>query len=72
MFIDLVKAYDTADHELLIKVLEKYGVRPTIRRIVATLYENLVISLTIGSEKVELHRGVGVRQEDNMAPVSSS
>jgi len=53
-------------------VLEKYGVRPTIRRIVATLYENLVISLTIGSEKVELHRGVGVRQEDNMAPVSSS
>jgi hypothetical protein len=67
--LDLVKAYDTADHKLLIKVLEKYGVPPTIRRIVAIFYENLVISLTIGSEKVELRQSVGVRKGDNMAPV---
>ena len=50
-------------------MLEKYGVPPTIRRIAATLYENLIISLTIGSEKVEPHQSVGVRQGDNMAPV---
>ena len=24
-FVDLVKAYDTANHDLLIKILEKYG-----------------------------------------------
>lgn len=24
-FVDLVKAFDTADHKLLIKILEKYG-----------------------------------------------
>ena len=27
-FVDLVKAYDTANHKLLVKVLEKYGAPP--------------------------------------------
>ncbi len=29
-FVDLVKAYDTTNHELLFHLLEKYGVPPTI------------------------------------------
>ena len=33
-FIDLVKAYDTANHELLIKVLGKYGVPPKLCSII--------------------------------------
>jgi hypothetical protein len=28
-FVDLVKAYDTANHDLLLKVLEKYGAPPS-------------------------------------------
>jgi hypothetical protein len=27
-FVDLVKAYDTANHDLLIDILEKYGAPP--------------------------------------------
>jgi hypothetical protein len=27
-FVDLVKAYDTANHDLLIKILERYGAPP--------------------------------------------
>jgi hypothetical protein len=27
-FVDLVKAYDTANHDLLLKILEKYGAPP--------------------------------------------
>ena len=27
-FVDLVKAYDTANHELLLSILEKYGAPP--------------------------------------------
>ena len=51
-FINLVKAYDTIDHELVIPVLEKYGV-PEALRMVATLYVNLVISFSLGKEKLE-------------------
>lgn len=55
-FINQVKAYATADHELLIKCLKSMESRPLhIRKMVASLYENLVISLIIGSETVELH-----------------
>jgi hypothetical protein len=35
----------------------------------ATLYKNLVISLTIGSKTIELHQSVGISQGDNMAPI---
>jgi hypothetical protein len=65
-----VKEYDTIDHKLLILfLLEKYGVPEPLRRMTATLYENLVISFSLGKEKLEIHQSVGVRQGDNMAPV---
>jgi hypothetical protein len=57
--INLVKAYDTIDHELLILVLVKYGVPEHLRRMVATLYENLVISFLLGKEKRKIHQSVG-------------
>ena len=50
-------------------VLEKYGVTEPLRRMVATLYENLVLSFSLGKEKLETHQNVGVQQGDNMAPV---
>jgi len=31
-FVNLVKAYDTANHVLLIDILHKYGVPPNLRR----------------------------------------
>ena len=65
-----MKEYDTIDHKLLILfLLEKYGVPEPLRRMTATLYENLVISFSLGKEKLEIHQSVGVRQGDNMAPV---
>ena len=68
-FVDLVKAFDTADHKLLIKVLEKYGAPPNLCRVVERMYTDLIVVLKIGKSVEEILQGVGVRQGDNMAPV---
>ena len=58
--VDLVKAYDTANHNLLFRLLEKY-----IRKI----YTSNVVVLKIEKEVREIPQEVGVQQGDNMAPV---
>ena len=68
-FIDLVKAFDTADHNLLIRVLKKYGAPPELCDCVKRLYERLMIVLKSGKIKIETLQSVGVKQGDNMAPV---
>ena len=68
-FIDLVKLYNTTNHELLIKVLEKYGAPPKLCNIIERLYTDLRVVLKMGKEKIDISQGVGVQQGDNMAPV---
>ncbi len=68
-FVNLVKAYDMANHELLLTLLEKYGAPPCFVLAVKQMYQNLVVVLKIKKEVQELHQSVGVRQGDNMAPV---
>ena len=52
-FIDLVKAYDTANHELLIRILEIYGVPPKLRGVIRRLYNELKVVIKIGKNKLE-------------------
>jgi hypothetical protein len=68
-FVDLIKAYDTADHDLLLDILEKYGALPQFVSAVERIYQDPVIVLKIKKEVVELPQFVGVQQGDNMAPV---
>ena len=68
-FVDLVKAYDTANHELLLSILEKYGAPPKFVSAIERMYTDLVVVLKIEKEVEEILQGVGVRQGDNMAPV---
>ena len=68
-FVDLVKAYDTANHDLLLDILERYGAPPRFVAAIARTYQDLVVVLKIEKEVVELPQTVGVRQGDNMAPV---
>ena len=68
-FVDLVKAFDTADHELLIEILKKYGAPPNLRKVIERMYTDLIVVLKIGKSAKEILQEVGVRQGDNMAPV---
>ena len=69
-FIDLVKAYDTTNHELLIKVLERYDIPPKLCSAVKRLYTDLKVVYKMSKLKVEIGgQGVGVRQGNDMTPV---
>ncbi len=68
-FVDLVKVYETANHDLLFGLLEKYGAPPTIVAAIRKIYTSNVVVLKIKKEVREIPQEVGVGQGDNMALV---
>ena len=68
-FVDLVKAYDTANHNLILKVLKKYGAPPKFVAAVKTMYTDLKVVLKIDKEIHDIIQSVGFHQGNNMAPV---
>ena len=68
-FVDLVKAYATANHDLLLDILKRYRTPPQFVAAIDRIYQDLVVVLKIEKEVVKLPQSVGVRQGDNMAPV---
>jgi hypothetical protein len=66
--VDLVKAFDTANHELLFKLLKKFGVPDHLVDVVRRLYHDTEIKLKVGKEERTIPHSVGVKQGDNMAP----
>jgi hypothetical protein len=68
-FVDLVKAYDTANHKLLFDILRHYGAPPKFTTAIENIYRNNTCILKIEKEVTEISQSVGVRQGDNMAPV---
>ena len=69
MFVDLVKAYDTINHEMLVKILQQYGAPKKFTNVIERYYSNLKVKLQIGNEKQEIPQTVGVRQGDPLSPV---
>jgi len=69
IFADLVKAYDTTIHDLLVEVLERYGAPPKICSVVRRLYTDLKVLVNLNGCKAEIEQSVGVRQGDNLSPV---
>ena len=65
----LVKAYDTANHELLVEILQQYGAPPKLCSAIERMYQGLTVVIKVGSEKAEIPQTIGVRQGDNLSPV---
>ena len=68
-YVDLVKAYDTANHEVLIRLLEKYGAPPQFTNIIKKLYSDLKVTINIEGKAISIPQTGGVRQGDNLSPV---
>ena len=53
-FVDLVKAYDTANHDLLFDILERYDAPPWFVLAIERIYKDLVVVLKIEKEVMEI------------------
>ena len=69
LFVDLVKAFDTAHHELLFNLLERYGAPKELVKAIRLMYDHMHVKLTIGKEERNIPYTIGVQQGDNMAPI---
>ena len=68
-FVNLVKAFDNADHELFIKVLERYKSPSNLCSDIYIVYQYFIVVLKIVNSVEEIVQEVVVRQWDNMEPV---
>ena len=69
LFIDLVKAFDSVNHEILYATLDKFGVPKDLMNTIRKMYSGCTIHLQVRKEEREIKYGTGVQQGDNMAPV---
>ena len=68
-FADLVKAFDTSNHKLLIEILARYGCPPKLCMAIKRMYADSVVRLIIGKFDMSIPFKVGVKQGDSVAPV---
>jgi len=68
LFIDLIKAFDLVNYEIMYKIFAKYGVPTPLVNVIKKMVPYCSIQLSAGKEKEHVKYGAGVQQGDNMAP----
>ena len=68
-FVDIVKAFDTVNHDTMLKILERFGAPLKLRSAISRMYRDLKIVMKIGKAEENMGQTVGVRQGDCMDPV---
>eukprot|EP00978_Attheya_sp_CCMP212_P020409 scaffold58338_cov55-Attheya_sp.AAC.1 len=54
VFVDLVKAFDMADHKLLFAILKKYGIQDTLITVIKKMYTDAIVLFKTGTETREV------------------
>ena len=60
-FSDLVKAFDTSNHQLMVMILAKYGCPPSLCDTIARMYKDSVVKFVIGEFETTIEFKVGVK-----------
>ena len=66
--IDLVKAFDTINHQLMFLVLKRYGYPPRMIKIIKNMYMRFSLCFRKGKEKAMIEYLIGVYQSNNLSP----
>ena len=66
---DLVKAFDTSNHTLIITILVKYGASPRLCSAIKRMHNKIIFKIIIGKVETSIDFKVGVKKGDSMAPV---
>ena len=67
--MDLIKAFDTANHELLFQLLHKYGAPEQLIAVIKKLHTNFKLKFKLEGLQEIIDYTVGVKQGDSMAPL---
>ena len=69
VFVDLVKAFDTVNRDMLMKILARFGLPEPLINVIRRLYKPVRMKFKSGKQIHEFLNLVGVKQGDNLAPV---
>ncbi len=69
VFVDLVKAFDSVNREMLWKILARLGVPPQIIKVIQKLYTDVTYHMNVAGKKKSFESTCGVKQGDNLGPI---
>ena len=68
VFADLVKAFDTINHKLLLQILSKYSAPTKLCHAIERLYKDISVKFEIGKLAWKIGQSFRVKQCNYMAP----
>lgn len=69
LFIDFKKAFDSVEHNAVLKSLLDLGVEPTYIRIIQEINKDTTTQITLFNDPITINIGKGVRQGDVISPI---